>query len=187
MYICALIYGYFLWTVLHFLLSPEGNCESGTREGPLDSLSILYVIDKPNLGLQKYPTIFDFLRVSKTFIPRRELRKQYPRGSTWQSFQFICDWRTKVGSSKIPYYIRLFQSLENLYPPKGSAKARPMGSNWFSYGLSFCTSELKMEFQFCGGNSQKKFEKKPLLCGWDGRTDGRMDGRSKGSFDFAKI
>ena len=64
------------------LLSPEGNCESSTREGSLDSLSILYVIDEPKLGLQKYPTISDFLKDSKTFIPRRELRKQYPRGST---------------------------------------------------------------------------------------------------------
>ena len=48
----------------------EGNCESSTREVPLDSLSILYVIDEPKLGLQKYPTISDFLKVSKTFIVR---------------------------------------------------------------------------------------------------------------------
>ena len=58
--------------ITHFNLSPEENCESTTREGPLDSLSILYVIDEPKLGLQKYPTISDFLKVSKTFIPRRE-------------------------------------------------------------------------------------------------------------------
>ena len=40
-------------------LSPEGNRESSTREGPL-------------LGLQKYNTIFEFLRVSKAFIARME-------------------------------------------------------------------------------------------------------------------
>ena len=40
------------------ILSPEGNCESSTREGPLDSLSILlYVIDVSKLGLQKYTTV----------------------------------------------------------------------------------------------------------------------------------
>ena len=51
-------------------LSPEGNCESSTREGPLDSLSILYVIDEPKLGLQKYPALSDFLKLSKTLIVR---------------------------------------------------------------------------------------------------------------------
>ena len=30
-----------------FLLSPEGNFKSSAREGPLDSLSILHVIDEP--------------------------------------------------------------------------------------------------------------------------------------------
>ena len=95
-------------------------------------------------------------------------------GSTWQSFQFICDWWTKIDYLNFAAEIRLFENLKNLYPPKGSAKALPMGSNWFSYGLlSFVTSELKMDFQFWGGNSSKKIEKKPLLCGWDGWTDGR--------------
>ena len=50
-------------------LSPEGNCESSTREGPLDSLSILlYVIDEPKLGLQKYHIPSKFLKDPKTFI-----------------------------------------------------------------------------------------------------------------------
>ena len=53
------------------------------------------------------------------FISRRELRKQFPRGSTCQSSHFIGDWRTEVGYSKIPYYIRLFESLEHLYCPDG--------------------------------------------------------------------
>ena len=84
--------------------------------------------------------------------------------------------------------IRLFESPENLYPPKGSAKAQPMGSNCFSYGLlSFVTSELKMDFQFWTGNPPKNFEKKPLFCGWEGWTDGWMDGTSKVSFDFPQI
>ena len=68
-----------------------------------------------------------------------------------------------------------------LYPQKGSAKAHPMGSSWFSYELlSFVTSELKLEFQFWDGNSPKKIEKKPLLYGWtDGWTGGRTDGDQK--------
>ena len=54
---------------MHMPLSPEGNCESSTREGPLDSLSILlYVIDEPKLGLQKYHIPSKFLKDPKTFI-----------------------------------------------------------------------------------------------------------------------
>ena len=49
-------------------LSPEGNYESSIQEGPLDSLSISYVIDEPKLGPQKYTTISDFLKISKTFV-----------------------------------------------------------------------------------------------------------------------
>ena len=97
------------------LLSPEGNCES---EGPPDSLSILYVIGEPKLGLQKNPTIFAFLKVSKTFIPRREVRK-YTR---WCPNDFL---------------------------------------------MVYCTSELKLEFQFCNGKSPKKFGGTHLLCGWE--------------------
>ena len=55
------------------------------------------------------------------FIPPTKLRKQYLRGSTSQSFHFICAW-TKNGSLNI----RLFQSLKNLYPSKWSAKVLPM-------------------------------------------------------------
>ena len=33
-------------------LSPEGNCESSAREGPLDGLSILYVFHEPKLRFQ---------------------------------------------------------------------------------------------------------------------------------------
>ena len=55
---------------IYIPLSPEGNCESGVREGPIDSLSILYVIDDPKLGLQKYPSISALLKIPKTFIVR---------------------------------------------------------------------------------------------------------------------
>ena len=72
----------------------------------LDSLSILYVIGEPKLGLQKNSTIFAFLKVSKTFIPRREVRK-YTR---WCPNDFL---------------------------------------------MVYCTSELKLEFQYCDGKSQK--------------------------------
>ena len=34
------------------MLSPEGNRESSDREGPLDSLSILYVFDEQKLRFQ---------------------------------------------------------------------------------------------------------------------------------------
>ena len=115
------------------------------------------------------------------FVPLRELRMQCPRGCT--CFHFICVWRVKVEVFYLCLKICLFESYKNLYPPKGSAKAGPMGSNWFSYGLlSLVTSELKLEFQFFPGNPPKKFEKKTLYC-----ADGRMDGTSKESFDFPQI
>ena len=73
--------------------------------------------------------------------------------------------------------IRLFESPENLYPLKGSAKAQPMGSNCFSYGLlSFVTSELKVDFQFWTGNPPKNFEKKTFILRMRGM-DGWMDER----------
>ena len=67
------------------ILFPEGNYESSAREGPLDSLSILYVIDEPKLRLHKYPILSDFLKVPKTFIPRREVRKH----SRWGPIDFL--------------------------------------------------------------------------------------------------
>ena len=79
------------------MLSPEGNCESSAREGPLD-----------------------------------------------KSFHFICDWRTKIRSSKIHYYIRLFEHPENLYPPKGAAKAVPeWGPIDFTYVLIILSCVLE--------------------------------------------
>ena len=63
-------------------LSPEGNCESGARWGPLDSLSILYVDSERKLTISILRVKSAFLKISKTFIPRRELRKRCPMGST---------------------------------------------------------------------------------------------------------
>ena len=100
------------------ILSPEGNCESSDWEGLLDSLSILYVIDEQKLGFQKYTTISDFLKVPKTFIPRRELRKQCPRGSNWQSFHFNMWLRSKIWS-QFWSSNRPFWSHDNLYCPDG--------------------------------------------------------------------
>ena len=48
--------------------SPEGNCENSAREGPLDGLSILYVVDKPKFDFQKYNSTSSFLKMTKTFI-----------------------------------------------------------------------------------------------------------------------
>ena len=61
-----------LFESLENLYPPKGTPKAvpKTREGPLDSLSILYVIEEAKLCLQKYTTISDFLKVSKTFIVR---------------------------------------------------------------------------------------------------------------------
>ena len=49
-------------------------------------------------------------------------------------------------TSKSAHINGLFEMSKLFYPPKGSGKPRPMGSNWYSYGLlSFVTSKLKME------------------------------------------
>ena len=71
------------------IYSLKGTAKAVTREGPLDSLSILYVIDEPKFGLHKYPTISDFLKDSKTFIPRREVRKRSRYGSNWFSYGLL--------------------------------------------------------------------------------------------------
>ena len=51
-------------------LSPEGNCESGARWGPLDSLSILYVNSERKLTISILRVKSAFLKISKTFIVR---------------------------------------------------------------------------------------------------------------------
>ena len=53
--------------LFRYLLSPEGNCESSAREGPLDGLSILlYVFDEPKLR-------FQFLLVIRLFQSHENL------------------------------------------------------------------------------------------------------------------
>ena len=51
-------------------LSPEGNCESCARWGPLDSLSILYVIGERKSTISILELKSAFLKISKTFIVR---------------------------------------------------------------------------------------------------------------------
>ena len=63
------------------ILFPEDNCKSSTREDTLDSLPVLFESEEQNLDLQKYHTISDFLKVQRTFIPRRESAKVLPLGS----------------------------------------------------------------------------------------------------------
>ena len=52
------------------ILSPEGNCESSARWGPLDSLSILYVIGERKSTISILRVKSAFLKISKTFIVR---------------------------------------------------------------------------------------------------------------------
>ena len=117
-------------------------------------------------------------------IPLRELRKQCPRGSTWQSFHFNMWSRSKNWKFNFSLVIRLFESHENLYPPKGSAKAHPMGSNWFSYSLLSLVNE-KLSFNFALVIRQKILVKN-LYCE-DGRMDGRMDGWTDGQWSKVSI
>ena len=51
------------------LYPPKGRAKR-TQWGPLDSLSILYVIEKPKLNFQKHERGSAFFETSKTFIVR---------------------------------------------------------------------------------------------------------------------
>ena len=51
------------------LYFPKGRAKR-TQWGPLDSLSILYVIEKPKLNFQKHKRGSAFFETSKTFIVR---------------------------------------------------------------------------------------------------------------------
>ena len=67
-----------------------------------------------------------------------------------------------------------------VYPPKGSAKALPMESNWFSYGLlSLVNAKWSFHFEPI---IRQKISAKILYCAdgrMDGWTDGWMDGDQK--------
>ena len=71
----------------------------------------------------------------------------------------------------------------SLIPRREPAKADPDGVQLIFFLFIVVISERKMEFQFWGGNSPKKFGQKPLLCGW-WVVDGRW---SKSSFNFPQI
>ena len=51
------------------LYPPKGRAKR-TQWGPLDSLSILYVIEKPKLNFQKHERASAFFVTKKTFIVR---------------------------------------------------------------------------------------------------------------------
>ena len=52
-----------------YLYPPKGKAKR-SQWGPLDNLSILYVVGEPKLGFQKYEGISAFFEISKTFIVR---------------------------------------------------------------------------------------------------------------------
>ena len=65
--------------IINLTYPPKGKAKR-SQWGPLDSLSILYVIGEVKLGFQKHQRGSDFFEISKTFIARRELLKQNPNG-----------------------------------------------------------------------------------------------------------
>ena len=52
------------------LYPPKGRAKR-TQWGPLDSLSILYVIEKPKYNFQQHERGSALIETAKTFIPRR--------------------------------------------------------------------------------------------------------------------
>ena len=63
-----------------------------------------------------------------------------------------------------------FEFLNLLYPPNGSAKALPMGSDWFSYGLlSLENEEWSLNFEL---EIRQKISVKILYCADGRREDG---------------
>ena len=69
-------------------------------------------------GFQNHNRWQAFLKTWKCFIPLRELRKQKPMGSIWQSFHYCC-LRTGVDTFKICHEERPFWKLENVLSPGG--------------------------------------------------------------------
>ena len=81
------------------------------------------------IGIHELNTI---LWASKyLFIPRRELRKQCPRGSTWQSFHFNMCLTNKIGVSKSTFSMGLFEILKTFIPRRNSPEQSPKGVQLF--------------------------------------------------------
>ena len=86
------------------------------------SIFIWYSPPKPNLYI-----IICIYR----FIPRRELRKQCTRGSTWQSFHFNMCLTNKIGVSRSAFSMGLFEILKTFIPRRDSAEQSPKGVQLF--------------------------------------------------------
>ena len=98
--------------------------------------------------------------VGKQFTQRRELRKQCPRWSTWQSFHFNVCLRSKNWDFKNTLLYPTFWKYQKLLSPEGNAK-QTLGVQLIFLWV-IVIHEGKIEFQFCNGNPPKNFGQKPL-------------------------
>ena len=71
---------------------------------------------------KNYDIFFFFIR-RKISFPRRELRQQCPRGSTWRSFHLYMCLTNQNWGIKIRIFDRLFWNLENLYCPSSAQRS----------------------------------------------------------------
>ena len=91
----------------------------------------------------------DLVRLNILFITQGTA-KAVPERVHFTVFPCKCDWRTNVGSSKIHYYFWLFESLENLYPPKGLCKSRTQWGPFDVLSILLCMKKGAKHFQFTG-------------------------------------
>ena len=82
-----------------------------------------------------------FWNLENVLYPKGSLRKQNQKGSTDGLFILLCVPERVLDIFVVGKEFRVSEIFEMFNPPKGSAKAHPMGSNWFSYSLLSLVNE----------------------------------------------
>ena len=100
---------------IEIIYPPKGRAKR-TQRGPIDILSILYVIKKPKLNFQKHDRGSAFFETSKTLIPRREMRSISTRGPIVFTYVLSPEGRCEAYPVGVQLFLLMF------YPPKGDAK-----------------------------------------------------------------
>ena len=106
-------------------------CESRTQQGPFDSLFILLCL-RNGFDTFRQP----FWNVESVLSPEGTQRKQNPKGSIWQSFQWCL--RNGFDTFKIPIIRRPFWNVENVLSPKVTLQSRAQWGPFDILSISLC-------------------------------------------------
>ena len=118
-----------LFEILKMFYPPKGFCESRFRMGgPFDSLSILLCLRKGVWTFRFSGGNPPFQNLENVLSPEGTAIAE-PNGVNLGFCPFYCIWKRVFGPFVSLAPIRLFLILKMFYPPQGSAKAHPMGSN----------------------------------------------------------